>query len=299
MARYSSRARVKEAAKRAPLVQRFHNMTECLDFVSPPGAHWPQDNDKAYWSGFFGPTYGTARESALEWMRYVERGASEAEQAETRRVMEKIDAGMERRHAKFVPNVTGSRVCVPEVLTGHPLHMRRRVKAIKPSAPVRVYVECNASSSVSTSQLSIRGAAVAAFVMRLSESRAVELWASSSLVVGWQNVVMAVKLDTHPISIAQVCAAFVSAQFIRGIRLPVMAKLGQVNIREESFPWAWGYDKDFPKNTGPHYRNTREALHMEPQDVFITGCHTDNIDDIIRNPAQWVHDMLQSQRVEE
>lgn len=269
---------------------RAHSMGDFLDWLEPRNAdanYWPTRLDR----GFYGPA-GTG---PRDWANYVDKGASEAEQATVNALLGKIDAGLNRKHAKMVPCVAGSRVNVSEYLTGHPLHMRRRQKVEKATAPVRVYVDVSVWAGASAEQVAKRGAAIAAFVMRLSETRAVELWAASATTIYGHTAMTAVKLDCHPISIAQVTAVFCSNQYNRGLTLPAGAKtVGRDINRCEGFPYAWGGEL---YNDSRYMRNMRAALQCAEQDVFIPFLSDRNIREM-SDPVAWVHKMLKDQRGE-
>ena len=71
--------------------------------------------------------------------------------------------------------VSGGVPCVPAMLAGHPLAMRRREKIIDDQAPLSIIIDIASSGGISEKTLLKRGAAVTALVRLLSAVRPVTL----------------------------------------------------------------------------------------------------------------------------
>lgn len=224
-------------------------------------------------------------------MDYVERGASEWEQAPTMALLDKIDAGIERTRREYVGGPAGAFVNVPEYLAGMPMHMRRSVHTTAEAAPVRIVVETLVSAGVSAAQLARRGAAVSALAMRLGELRPLELWASWGMQSRYRNVIGRVKIDTQPLNVGRLCAVMNSREFMRSITFANMgAELGCNG--NTAITWAWGADP-----TADSRNNLmREALNLEPTDIFIPGGYLSESDMMMCDPVAWVNKYLDAQR---
>lgn len=242
--------------------------------------------------------YGAA--STADAVAYVKQGASEHEQAQTRALMDKVDTELsDRERREYVASPVGAFACVPEYLQGMPANMRRRVHVESEAAPVRIVVETLVSGGVNTATLARRGAAIAALVTRLSETRPVELWAAWSMLPRGISrrrpgtVVGKVKLDTSPISLGHLCAVMNSAQFYRAVTFP-LALAANGAAWDEYGGMAWGWSAD-PTQTGRNVR-MREALGLDAADVFIPGGYLSESDIMMRDPVAWVNKYLDEQR---
>lgn len=235
--------------------------------------------------------YGRNTDEAIE---YIRRGATEYEQQGTRALLDKVDASIEgRQRREYVQSVAGSFPMVPEYLAGMPMNMRRRAPIESDQAPLRIVVEPLVSAGISADQLARRGAAVAALVMRLSETRPVELWAAWAMRPGRSrtDVVGMVKLYTHPIDIGHVVAVMASREFARSI---IFAHGYSQTGQHPSGSMRWGWNED-PRN---NYRiqKMRRLLGLESQDVFIPGGFLSDADEMMRDPVAWVNRYLDPQR---
>lgn len=231
---------------------------------------------------------------------YVGNGATPAQCKPTEELLSLInDRVSHRQKMQHVAGPTGSRVVVAEVLAGVPYPMRRRKSVEHDLAALRIVVEPLVSGGVQTSTLAKRGAAVAALAMRLSETRPVELWAAwggSMLVQRMQrrtrvNALGRVKLDTNPLTISEVVAVMATPQFARNV-------LYCETIRQtggsygNDWNWAW----DMEPGRGDRTARIREALNLEPQDIFIPGGHLYENAQFATDPVAWVEKYVNDQR---
>jgi hypothetical protein len=245
-----------------------------------------------------GSFYGRPTEAAIKYLR---KGAGEAQQDAVREIMDKVDTSIERNTRRMVRSIAGGRVCVPDMLIGEPLHMRRKRHVFAENSPVRVVVEVIVSSGVDHNTLAVRGAATSALALALSEERPVELWAAWAMQPhggphGSVNVIGRVKLDTAPLSIANVTAVLTTAEFARAVTFAnCYSEAQHKNSKSQHITWAWGA---FPED-GKRTQMVRDALGLDANDIFIPGGHLSRADKMINDPVGWVEDNLKAQRGEQ
>lgn len=237
-------------------------------------------------------------ESTRDGVAYVRKGASPAEQEPVRALLAKVDAQVRGRvRPEWADSVAGARANVPALLAGHPLTMRKRQAVEHDAAPLRVYVETTVSEGTSTHCVQVRGAAVAALVMRLVEMRPVELWAVSSMDIrpdafgGWRkrvDTVIAVRLNTTPLSASELTAVLVNQTFARNVMFAVATQMAGFN--SEYISWGGGHDAD------GRMKFIRKELGADAKDILIPGGHLTQQDDIVADPVVWVNKQLDSQR---
>ena len=260
------------------IYQSMADMLRCVE--ASPRHHLPPK--------FFGG-YKSTRQAC----EYVRHGATPKECETTQALLSKInDTVQHRRKMQTVAAPSGSRVVVPDVLSGMPFPMRRRISVVHDLAPVRIVVETLVSSGVTARQLEKRGAAVAALAMRLSETRPVELWASWGGRINGHDALGRVKLDTNPLTLAEVVAVMTTTLFTRNV---VYAQnLIQTDSRYAEHTWRWAWNEQ--PNDSLRDARMRAALMLEDQDIFIPGGYFDEADQFVCDPVAWVEKYVAAQR---
>lgn len=266
----------------ADIIQRFDSVPAFMEQIK--GSAYIVSGDSFY---------GRPTREAIQ---YVNRGATEREQEHVREVIDRVDASVERRGARVEASPVGSRVCVPDVLQGVPLAMRRRVHVVNEAAPVRVVLEPLVSGGVPVRVLRARGAACAALAMALAETRPVELyaaWSMRPIAHRGRNhdVIGMVKLDSAPINLAEVTAVLTTPEFARSV---LFAHAASAVNRAFIPKLHWGWQMD-PMNAGRTQR-MRDTLNLDPDDIFIPGGYLSEMDQMISDPVAWVHKYLNAQR---
>lgn len=233
--------------------------------------------------------YKTTREAC----EYIRQGATPKECERTQALLAKInDTVQHRQKMQTVAAPSGSRVVVPDVLAGMPFPMRRRVSVSHDLAPVRIVVETLVSMGVEVRQLEQRGAAIAALAMRLGETRPVELWASWGGRIARHDALGRVKLGTSPLTLAEVVAVMTTPMFARNaVYAQNLIQAGAIYGLQD---WRGAWNKD-PTTYGRNER-MREALMLEPQDIFIPGGYFSEADQFASDPVAWVESYVASQR---
>jgi len=107
-----------------------------------------------------------------------------------------------------IDDVVGALPNVPAFLAGHPQCMRRRVRTMKDSAPLAIYMDLTSSAGISAYDVQKRGIVLLALVRLLVEHRPVELWVGAGLgnYGGKTAGTVAWRVDTAPLDLAR--AAF-------------------------------------------------------------------------------------------
>jgi len=156
---------------------------------------------------------GETLEEALEFTQ----SGNPARVPEAERMLDQIEADMERMSPEWINDVAGSVPDVPAFLAGSPECMRRRVQSISERAPVRVFVDVCSSASIDHELLTKRGVAALALVMQLiRQGRSVELYTFASLdgEIGGQYCPI-IRQETAPIDIASVAHCLTSSGYSR------------------------------------------------------------------------------------
>lgn len=217
------------------------------------------------------------------------------EEVET--LLEQIDssvAGRERR--EYIAGPAGAYAVVPEYLQGMPYNMRRRAPVESDTAPLRLVIEASMGGYVTNAQITRRGAAMAALVSRLSETRPVELymaWAdrTSGYTGTTYNTVGMVRMETAPLNMNEMVNMLCRPDFGRGVTFAI-DKLQATNPTASGFQWAWGLDPEEPARIA----RVRTLLQLEPQDIFITGGSNITAEEYMRDPVKWINKFLDPQR---
>lgn len=225
----------------------------------------------------------------------AQRGATEKELRPVADLLDKIDAEARGREADaWMPSPVGAYPCIPEVLMGLPENMRRRIPVEDDRSPIRLFVEIIVSGGVEDATLAKRGAALAALALRMRELRPVELyvcWATRMYGALHDDVIGAVRVGTTPLSPGEIAFLCSDKSFCRQLAfcgMAAQAKTTNVN----SISWAW---HDTPGKAGRDDR-VREAMRMNPQDIFLPGGHLSESALFATNPVKWVHGYLDAQR---
>lgn len=245
---------------------------------------WVGDSGST-WNG--GVDYKGACEKSL-------RGATAKEMKPISDLLDKIDAEFrDRESVQWIPDVAGAYPIVPEFLQGVPECMRRRQSVESDAAPIRLFVNVTVSSGVEIDALRKRGAALAALAMRLSEIRPVEMYACWGVETNSKNHIGAVRISTAPVSASEVYFLTADPAFCRNISFAAMCTgTNPAATSAGHIGWAFGCTPDSSRYT----ELQREALGLEPQDVYLTGgCLSDN-DEMLKDPVSWVNRFLQTQR---
>lgn len=117
---------------------------------------------------------------------------------------------------RAIDDVVGGVPNVPAFLAGHPMHMRRRVRVAKESAPLTVFADLTSSASISAKDVGRRAVVLLALVRLLVEHRPVELWVGTAKGMGRGSGCAAWRIDTAPLDLARSAYHIGSAAMARG-----------------------------------------------------------------------------------
>lgn len=142
-------------------------------------------------------------------------------------MMERLEAQIQTPRRQWVPSPAGAYPIVPDYIMGRPTPMRRPILTGNETAPITVYVRPNAYAYTTPDALRKRGTAILSLVMALSGTRPITLW---YYFVGdsknWNSyTVIAAKINTAPLDVAQACYTLTDPTFYRGLTMGLATHL--------------------------------------------------------------------------
>jgi len=183
----------------------------------------------------------------------------------------------------FIPNVAGALPIVPAAIAGSPFSMLQKVDLVSMSAPIRIFASCATSWGVSASDLSKRGAAILALILKLQEVKPVELYVIGELEGNSKNggsAIPCVKIEATPLDTTAASYALTSPAFLRHLCFELTGS--------EGFNGQWAYREN------PQDKKFQDKIKAElgctENDLYIRGGHS--TDQAITDPATWVQDRL-------
>jgi hypothetical protein len=274
-----------------PVKSSFMVFDSIHDFIAAPTskrtAEYLQNTDS--WTG--PRNYNASRE-------YFKRGADESEMRNARDLMDKIDVEVHGHVGEqWTPQVYGAYPIVPDYLAGDPLCMRAKDRIEFDGAPLRVVLNIAVAAGMGEHTIARRAAAAAAFAMKLSERRPVELWMSVAVHnrLLRADVGFRVKLDM-PMNLSQVIAAF-NRSVCRVLMFPMVeyAATGDVNapFTQDSYAFELKGLDAYSDRERPYYMQAfREYQNLDHDDIVLDAGILTDCNEIDTNPVKWVKDML-------
>lgn len=233
--------------------------------------------------------------TSAEGAQYVRNGATSGECREAESLIDKVDAGIHgRTRQEFVPDVFGAYPMVPDYLAGMPQNMRHRVAVENDRAPIRVYIDVGVSGGASRKHMIRRGAACAALVMALNETRPVEAYAiATNLFQGApKTTATVVRMDTNPVNLGQLVAVLASPQYARAVEYAAGSHVIGNTRGCSVIGWGW---RIVPTDR-TYTLKMRSVLDLNPEDIIIPGGYLSEGDLILADPVAWVEKYLAAQR---
>lgn len=181
-----------------------------------------------------------------------------------------------------VDDVVGAVPNVPAFLAGHPQCMRRRMRTMKESAPLTIFMNLTSSMSISQDKILKRGIVLLALTRLLVEHRAVELWVGSSLSDRTSEIYTAAwRIDTAPLDLAR------AAYHISSV---AMSRL-------------FGYatcEQLIDKHIGGHgHQNPDELKRVAGWNDLLYIPSIMNNDPMVDNPVGWIKNVMKKYVVQE
>lgn len=193
--------------------------------------------------------------------------------------------------------VSGGVPCVPAMLAGHPLAMRRREKMIDDQAPLSIIVDIASSAGLDTIALEKRGAAITALVRLLSAVRPVTLMIGCSVTPerGGQNETgysawhVFTRVDTTPLDLGRTAHMLAHPSVARGMFYgAIVAERGAAGSDNISLRWPYS---NGPKAIREHAHEIfSRILPNATESLYIGAAHIH--DENITDPAAWLDTML-------
>lgn len=230
---------------------------------------------------------------------YFVSGAPEHELRDARNLADKIDVEVHGHTGEqWTPQVYGAYPIVGDYLAGDPLNMRAKEQVEFDAAPVRVFLNIGVAAGMNEGTILRRAAAAAAFTMKLSERRPVELWTGIAFHNRRLNadVGYRVKLDM-PMNLSQVIAAF-NRSVCRVLSFPIAECLANMDdpnatFSQDSFAFELkGYDAYKVLERPDYVKALREYHNLGPDDIVLDAGILTDCTLIDANPVKWVKEML-------
>src|ERR1700743_93913 len=263
-------------------MQQFDNVTEWYRYSERSPNHRDQNE------GFYG------HRNMREAVYYCERNLGENHMRPARALVDKIDASFrDRERDQWAPSPYGAYPVVPDYLAGDPFSMRLKHRDEDNRAPIRYYIEAVVSGGTSQRDMEQRAAGIAALVMRTAEERPIELYAIVALRLREnKGYISVVPINTTPVDLHSTIAMFATRESCRS---RAFANATQATgVSSSNCDWLFGHPEQH--NKGERDRLFRDALKMEPQDVFMQGGYLTDAYEFGRDPVKWVHTQIEKQR---
>ncbi|HWG89155.1 MAG TPA: hypothetical protein VN679_15325 [Candidatus Acidoferrales bacterium] len=229
---------------------------------------------------------------------YFLHGAGEDELSASRKLLNQIDVAVHGVQGEvWKPQVYGAYPVVADYLAGDPMCMRNKEWDETDVAPVRIILNTAVAAGVEADTIARRAAASAAFAMKLSERRPVELWISTALhnMRLKTDVGFRVKLDM-PMNLSQVVAAY-DRSVSRVLTSPILELLAN-NDDPNATESCDGYSFElngFNANRGGRHmymKAFRDYMNLSEDDIVLDAGILTDCEAIDRNPVEWVKSML-------
>ncbi len=182
--------------------------------------------------------------------------------------------GMGFVHAPF-----GGRADIGDWLAGSPTPMRRRKNLVVDRGTVKVLVSFGPSASLGADVLVPRGQAIMALIMKIQQSRPVELYLYDETQMKQTGIpcYFLIGVESRPLSLAHVGFAVSHPGFFRHVGLGAEYQQGA-----EASSWP----QDYRVVGGGYEERRNERMGIEPQDVILSSAVDWN--PLIRRPVEWI-----------
>lgn len=199
-------------------------------------------------------------------------------------VLEAVDAAIPPTVGRgSVRSPYGGRVDMSDWLTGSPTPMRRKARRETETGTVRVFLPFGPSASLGSAVLGPRGNAIMALVMKIQQTRSVELYLYDETQDDTNSQIpyyFLIGVDCRPLSLAHVGFAISHPAFFRHLGLAAEHEMG---ARAERWPMDMH---------GESYAARRDSrLDIQPCDVLLSSATDWN--PLIRQPIEWIKSELQ------
>jgi hypothetical protein len=212
----------KTAAKSAHLLEQFDSMTKVIAGMENMKRNFSLAFDALPFQqrGFCDETYAETIAGLINGDK-TKGGAATALAKQIERL------GFETKAKARIASPVGGRPCVPAMLSGSPMAMRRRVMKPKETAPLTIVVNVNSSGGIDQKSLEKRGIAIAALVQKLAIARPVTLHICGTLMTSQQPTYIAlIKFPTAPLDMARLAYAIANQGLARGVLFGMAAHAG-------------------------------------------------------------------------
>ncbi len=196
--------------------------------------------------------------------------------------------------AKYVPGVQGTRVAVPDYLSGTPYCMRRRTRVPTLTRSVRIYVCMTSSCGVSATNLIVRGTTILGLLSFLQSCQvAVELYLVAQLAGRDDGAFyQVIKVESNPLDLSTACFAIAHPAFDRHlthIYSHHVNKWSEYGVPYGNWPKTFEMRTEDENNN--HYKGLKKLLELGTTDVLVTSpLYSSAL--IMTKPEEWLEKQL-------
>jgi hypothetical protein len=184
-------------------------------------------------------------------------------------------------------STAGSRVCIPEYLSGAPDHMRQRRRREVHVRHLSIYVSLVCSGGITSATMLKRGATILAYLDYLQRSGVnVDLFLVADMYGDTGDHTQVIRVESRPLNLSQVGFVIAHPAFTRHVTYGVGYKYGF----NGSWSNTYAYECDYGSNGQKYADHMRERLGMQDHDVFIPPVFY--YDNLIQKPQVWLKERI-------
>lgn len=256
--------------------KHFNSPAEIVAYLaSAPGNNDYRDAHNPEWFGH-GDTFAKQQE-------LIAKGGDETLVPAAMKMLDKLHVAMpETDRSVFIPAVAGAYPCVPDYIMGLPEPMRKRDVIYDTGAPIRLGAYTGCSATISHSQFIARATCFLAIIMRLvDEGRPVEVYAVDSGNGTDGETLITVKLQSAPVSIAEIGHALTNLGFTRRVFYGAQDAMGN------GYNGAWPAKFDCATNGRYYAAKLAKRLNL---DVLLPPLYGTQSNALMADPVKWTLD---------
>lgn len=239
---------------------------------------------------------GWSTTRALNEMRTL--GGANVDWALLRELMEetgkRVDATFERPRREWLEAPMGAYPIVPDVLRGYPMSMRQLSAAGLEQSPMRIVLDCTAAQGVPDDLLLKRGFTIAALVLRLMETRPVQVEAGYGVLVDMAPQFLAnqmILVAMKPTDMMKEVAFMTGGNCFTRHMGPLAAVIHGRASTDSDLHWLWRSEEQ-----GDRYaQRIRQAMHLKHEDLYIPPASYWDIQQLESNPGAWLRRAMNAQ----
>jgi hypothetical protein len=276
-------------------IHRYHSIGAFCDFIVNGGVwiHRQSGNDSDLYGG-----WTTSR--ALSEMRSL--GGASVDWARLNGWIDeagkRVDATFDRPKREWVEAPMGAYPIIPDVLRGYPMPMRHMSAVGLEQSPMRIVIDCASSWSVNGDLIFKRGIYIAALVLRLMETRPVQVEAAYGVQVDGAlpflaNQMILVAMD--PADLMREVAYMSGGNCFTRHMGPLAAVVHtRADINCNLF-WLWKNERHGEQQDELYAQRIRKAMHLDHGDLYVPPANYWDIQQLEADPGAWLRQAMNAQ----